>query len=390
MKRLSLVGLFVIFMGVAYGQQIDTVENNTSKVMIRGYGEVHYNQPFSSDKRYNGSLDVHRMVMMLGYSFSSRTSFMTEIEYEHVKELYVEQAYSQHRISSNFSLVGGLILVPMGFINEYHEPTVFNGVERPLIDNNISPSTWREIAFGFKGNSIPLSLDYQFYIVNGFKSYSTTGLLNGKSGFRSGRQRGAEAIASSPNFAGRVHYYGIKGLQLGLSGYYGKTQSPLYNGIEKNDNAALAKADSSVVGLAMVGFDAQYDYAGLELRSQLYLSSISNSDEYNRFTAKSGVPNDLGESMYGYYVEAAYNVLRPFGGTKYQLLPFARFEKYDTHWSVGDVAAKNDAYNVTAITAGLTLRLAKGAVVKTDIQLTKPKSADEYSKVLNFGIGVSF
>ncbi|HPN21622.1 MAG TPA: hypothetical protein PK758_06955, partial [Tenuifilaceae bacterium] len=100
MKRLSLIGLFVMIMGVSYGQQIDSVANNTNKVLIRGYGEVHYNLPFSSNKRYNGSLDVHRMVMMFGYSFSRRTSFMTEIEYEHVKELFVEQAYLQHRLSS--------------------------------------------------------------------------------------------------------------------------------------------------------------------------------------------------------------------------------------------------------------------------------------------------
>lgn len=390
MKRLSLIGLLVASFLVSFGQQADSTKENNGKVIVRGYGEVHFNQPFSSSKRYNGNLDVHRMVMLFGYSFNSKTSFMSELEYEHVKEVYVEQAYLQHRINSNLTLVGGLILVPMGFINEYHEPPVFNGVERPLIDTYISTTTWREIGFGARGNFIPASLGYQFYVVNGFKGYDSGALLNGKNGFRSGRQRGAKSILSSPNFTARLDYYGIQGLQVGLSGYYGNTQSTLYNGIDKNDDAAIVKADSSVVGLAMAGFDVRYNMRGLELRSQVYLASISNSDEYNMLTAKNGTPNDLGQSMFGYYFEAAYNILRPIVKTRYQLLPFVRYEHYDTHWSVGSYIADNDAYNISSITTGLTFHLAKGAVVKTDIQFTKPKGESEYSKVFNFGIGVAF
>jgi hypothetical protein len=118
---------------------------------IGGYGEVHYNQQISGNERYNGKMDVHRMVLFFGYQFNEKTSFVTEIEYEHVKELYVEQAFLNYNIKPNTSIRGGLMLVPMGIINEYHEPTTFNGVERPSVDKYIVPTTWREIGVGVTG-----------------------------------------------------------------------------------------------------------------------------------------------------------------------------------------------------------------------------------------------
>lgn len=138
---------------------------------IGGYGEVHYNQPMSSDVMKNGTLDVHRFVMMMGYQFNDRLQFVTELEFEHVKEFYVEQAFLQYKLNKFINLRGGLILTPMGIVNEYHEPTAFNGVERPQIDNNISPTTWREVGFGITGVILPASLKYQAYVMNGFNSF---------------------------------------------------------------------------------------------------------------------------------------------------------------------------------------------------------------------------
>ncbi|MBK6964386.1 MAG: hypothetical protein IPH20_10735 [Bacteroidales bacterium] len=77
----------------------------------------------------------------------------------------------------------------MGIVNEYHEPTTFNGVERPMVDNKISPTTWREIGFGLSGNIIEASIKYQAYVVNGFNGYNGAGTLNGKNGLRNGRQK---------------------------------------------------------------------------------------------------------------------------------------------------------------------------------------------------------
>jgi len=278
----------------------------------------------------------------------------------------------------------------MGIVNEYHEPTTFNGVERPLIDNTIAPTTWREIGFGITGTILPASMKYQAYLMNGFNGYNGAAKLNGSKGLRSGRQKGAESYISSPNFAGKVEYFGVRGLNIGLSAYLGKTQSTLYDGMDKDDNAAIASADSSVVGISMFGLDARYSLKGLQLRGQLYYSSLSNSDEYNEFTAATnGSLNDLGSAMIGYYVEAGYNVLRTVNTDK-QLVPFVRYEFLNTHSSVENNISKNPSYEKTAITTGLTLALTKGAVVKTDIQFLKNAATDKYAKTFNAGIGVMF
>jgi hypothetical protein len=124
-----------------YTNSADNLLLNDNRLVIGGYGEVHYNQPLDGKVFNNGNLDVHRIVMLLGYNFSDKTQFVSELEFEHVKEVYVEQAFLQHKINSALNFRGGLMLVPMGITNEYHEPTTFNGVERPLIDQYIVPTT---------------------------------------------------------------------------------------------------------------------------------------------------------------------------------------------------------------------------------------------------------
>ena len=375
-----------------YQNIADKLLTSSTKLTIGGYGEVHYHQPFNKDTRQNGELDVHRMVMLFGYQFSDRTQFITEIEFEHVSEVYVEQAFLQHRISKAINFRAGLLLIPMGIVNEYHEPTTFNGVDRPLIDNKISPTTWREVGFGLSGTIQPASLKYQAYVVNGFNGYDTSAKFNGKNGLRSGRQKGASSYISSPNFTAKVEYYGIRGLNVGVSGYYGDTQSKLYNGIAKDDQVALAKADSSVVGISMLGLDARYSIKGLQLRGQLYRVGLSNTDQYNRFTrtTTTGKLNDLGSVMTGYYVEAGYNVFRPFESLKTELVPFVRLEAFDTHAEVADNIARVNSYKSSVITTGLTLKLAQGAVLKADLQFVKPEGASSYSKVFSAGLGVMF
>jgi hypothetical protein len=276
-------------------------------------------------------------------------------------------------------------------VNEYHEPTTFNGVDRPLVDNKINATTWREVGFGFSGIIQPVSFKYQVYLVNGFNGYDGNARLNGQNGLRGGRQKGAESYISSPNFTAKVEYFGIRGLNVGISGYFGDTQSQLYDGIAKEDQAALARADSSVVGVSMFGFDARYSIKGLQLRGQLYRVGLSNTDQYNRFTlTEGGAFNDLGSVMTGYYVEAGYNVFRSIENLKTELVPFIRIEGYDTQAEVANNINRMESYKNSIITTGLTLKLAPGAVLKADLQFIKPKGAGSSSKVFNAGLGVMF
>jgi hypothetical protein len=359
--------------------------STNGNLLIGGYGEVHYNQPLTTNLSQNAKLDVHRLVMLLGYQFNERTQFISELEFEHVKEVYVEQAFLQHRISPAVNFRAGLMLIPMGIINEYHEPTTFFSVERPLTDKYIVPSTWREIGLGFSGTYLPASIKYQLYLVNGFNGYNGAAQFSGSNGLRGGRQKGAESFMTSPALAARVEYFGLRGINVGLSAYSGKSQTTLYDGLDKSDEAALQQADSSRIHTNMLGLDIRYNIKALQFKSQLYYSMLDNTLQYNEFTG-----NNLGESMTGMYAELGYNVLRHVESTESELIPFFRYQYLNTHNSTaGDLAANPD-FERTILTTGINYKPVSGAVFKMDIDFIRDAVSSDYATVLNAGIGVMF
>ncbi|WP_299390205.1 porin [uncultured Gelidibacter sp.] len=350
--------------------------NISSGVTVGGYGEITYNQPEGD----NGELDVQRLVLMFGYKFNDKVQFVTEVEFEHVSEVYVEQAFLQYSLNDNVNLRGGLMLVPMGIINEYHEPTTFNGVERPSMDNSIVPTTWREIGVGVAGTMDDASLRYQAYIFNGFASVNGSKFLGGKDGLRNGRQKGIKSTVDSPNFSAKVDYYGLPGLRLGLSGYVGRSQA-------EDD---VEELEGSSIGISMVGLDARYNFKRFAARGQFVYSSLTDTEAYNElhYDLDANPKQGLGSAMQGWYLEAAYNLL-PMT-KKQQLYAFARYEEYDTNASVSGDLLVNDAYNRSDWTVGLSYKLAPGAVLKADYQFKNDATTASLANQLNFGIGVWF
>jgi len=390
MKRFTLLFL-ILAASITYGQTAQDSINDPQKqlnaaqrilsgnygkaITVGVYGEITYNQPESM----NGELDVQRMVLLFGYKFNDKTQFITEVEIEHVEEVFVEQAFVNYNVVDNISLRGGLMLVPMGIINEYHEPTTFNGVERPAVDNVIVPTTWREIGIGVTGRFPEASIGYQAYIFNGFKSTENkdgevTGFLKGSNGLRSGRQKGIQSTIDSPTFSTKIEYYGLPGLRLGLSGYYGKTQAT--DDVEDIEGANI--------GITMVGFDARYAKRRFTARGQFIYSSLRDTEAYNVLTNR-----DLGSALMGYYGEIAYNLL-PLNKEQ-RLFAFTRYENYDTHASTAGDLDRNDAYNRTDITTGLSYHIAPGVVIKGDYQFRSNNAENsDVNNRLNFGIGVWF
>lgn len=201
-----------------------------------------------------------------------------------------------------------------------------------------------------------------------------TGVLKGSNGLRSGRQKGIKSTVDSPTFSTKLEYYGLPGLRLGLSGYFGKTQAD-------DDIEGL---DGANVGISMVGLDARYAYNRFTARGQFIHASLSDTEEYNTATGK-----DLGSAMQGFYVEGAYNLLPRSNEQK--LFVFTRYEQYDTHNSTDGALVRNDAYNRTDITSGLSYHIAPGVVLKGDYQFRdNALSGDNVDNQLNFGIGVWF
>ncbi|MCL6265250.1 hypothetical protein [Flagellimonas myxillae] len=350
--------------------------NYASAVTLGAYGEMLYNQPDGQ----NGELDVQRLVVLLGYRFDDRTQFVTEIEFEHVEEVFVEQAFVNYNAAPNFNIRGGLMLVPMGIVNEFHEPTTFNGTERPAIDNVIVPTTWRELGVGVTGRFNSISLGYQAYLFNGFKSAESdgeggvTGILKGSNGLRSGRQKGIQSTIDQPNLSTKLDYYGIPGLRLGFSTYFGRTQA--------TDD--VDTFDGSDVGISMLGLDARYAYQKFTARGQFIHASLSDTDAYNNLTGR-----DLGSAIQGWYVEGAYNLLPT--GNRQKLFVFTRYEDFNTHADTDGTLIANEAYDRTDVTTGLTYHIAPGVVVKGDYQFRSNALEDgDVADRLNFGIGVWF
>lgn len=385
MKKL-LALIITVFVSTSYAQTVpDSLYTNPQNqqnaaqrilsgnintgVTVGGYGEITYNQPEAD----NGELDVQRLVLLFGYKFNDKVQFVTEVELEHVEEVFVEQAFLQYSLNDNVNLRGGLMLVPMGIVNEYHEPTTFNGVERPSIDGSIVPTTWREIGVGVSGRFDEASLRYQAYVFNGFASVNETKVLGGSNGLRNGRQKGIRSTVDSPNLAAKLDYYGIQGLRLGLSGYFGRSQA-------EDD---VEDIDGTSVGISMLGFDARYAYKRFTARGQFIHASINDTKDYNSL-----YDTDLGSALQGYYLEAAYNLL-PLDKEQ-QLYAFARYEDYDTHASVDGGLMKNDSYDRNEITFGLSYKIAPGAVVKADYQIKDNAADSDVPNQLNIGLGVWF
>jgi hypothetical protein len=126
------------------------------------------------------------------------------------------------------------------------------------------------------------------------------------------------------------------------------------------------------------------------MRGQIYYTALSNTDQYNDFTATDDVPNDVGSGMTGYYIEAGYDVLNLYSTAKSELIVFTRYENYNTHFKTTGGLPQNKAYDNQIITCGLTFKIARGAVVKADMQFTRPASLDEFAKTFNAGFGVMF
>ena len=351
----------------SYQQQFLNLSKLESGLTIGGYGEVTYNDYDSGPSE----LDVQRLVMLFAYKFDDRVSFITEVEYEHVKEVYIEQAWLNYALNDNTNLRAGLLLVPMGIVNEYHEPTTFNGVERPTLDNKIVPTTWREIGMGISGRFDNLNMRYQAYIMNGPLSYNGAHKLKGTNGLRSGRQKGAESVGSDANLATRLDYYGILGLRVGLSYYTGKTQT------------IDTSLTGSQVGLNMFGLDARYVKNNFSARYQYINANLSDTNQYNNASGK-----DLGSQMGGYYIEAAYNVL-PIGARQ-RLDLFLRYEDLDQHKAV-DGIEKNLAFHRKEWTVGASYHLSRGSVFKIDYQSkgTAVNNSDAKGQ-FNMGVGIFF
>ena len=361
---------------------IDFDEHTSNQLYTKLYGQIDYNQKIESGKRNAGLLDVHRVVVLFGYQFNRNTQFVSEIEIEHVKELFIEQAYVKHRIAKGINLKTGLLIIPMGLVNETHEPTFFYSVERPLLDKNIIPSTWREIGLGISGIIQKQNLKYQFYLVNNPISYNNGPRINAASGIRSARQKAAESIITSwPGITGQIEYFGIENTKIGLSTFYGKTNTSLYNTLEQIDEASNALIDSSTLKISLTTINATFNKKRYTARGQYSLLAFGDTAPFNQLTN-----SDVPQLMHGFYVLLAYDLLK---NDIESFSPFVRFSHINQQLKLSSGQTKNRELSKNIITLGINYKPHPGVVFKADYQIFKINSGQNYQQ-FNTGVGVWF
>lgn len=332
----------------------------TGTLSIRGYGEVIGNQAIEGP----GTWDARRFVLFTGYKYDANTAVVTEIEVEHATEVYLEQAFVQHRLRPGVNFRAGLMLIPMGIANEYHEPTTFHGAERPYVDQVVVPSTWRELAVGFQGFLPRYTLGYQVYAVNGLRSFDgQKALFTGDKGLRGGRQKGRQTLANHPGVVGKLEYGGLRNTLVSLSYYAGQTESP-------SDDAKAGRVDSTTVLLQMSSLDLRWATQRLQFRAQGTLAHLGGAEAY-RFRTGSTIATWIG----GAYAEGAVQVLP--ARSPYSCWAFSRYSFVQT-----------GAEPVQLWTQGLSFFLNSGVVLKLDSQQRRTPS--DVAWTVNSGFGFWF
>ncbi len=373
-------------------QRVDAASASASSTSIGGYGEIAVRgtrKGRDGEREWTG--DVARLVVFVAHSFSPEISVYNEIEVEHAQAcascggaVELEQARVDFNLldEDKLTLRGGLVLVPMGIVNVWHEPPIYHGVVRPRFDTVILPSTWRELALGFE--SRPLDpVRVEAYVMSGF---DPTGFS--ASGLGGGRQNGSLARLDAPAFVGRVEVEPLLGAVVGVSGYAADA-GPNADFYDRRGEPAELRLPvfgySLDVRFRKMGFDWRFVYADWSLPESGALMAAYDATGSRLFSdATSPVPTRIR----GAYVEAAYDVLYPFG-LSHQLLPFARIERDDTQAAVPDGFEQNPTQIVREYTFGLTYRPIPQVVLKADLALRNRRLGVDESSI-GFGGGFMY
>lgn len=391
MKKIGFTALFCLFLGCVFAQEAtlqslekeikqlkETIKEQDKKIeananaieskqsdhysfgkntTIGGYGELHMNQLWEKDDSTTSKreIDFHRFVLFFEHKFTDNIKFFSEIEIEHVissaedkGEVELEQAFIDFQYSTNHHLIAGIFLMPIGFINETHEPNTFYGVERNLVERNIIPATWWEGGILFKG-SITDKISYDAALHSGLNTDASTSYA-----IRDGRQQVSEAQARAFGLTTRISYKPIAGLDLNLALQY---QSDL-----------TQKSEPESVSAFLFNFNVAYQIKGFGIKA-LFANWEVNGDG----------PEAIGaDRAYGYYVEPSYRINDQWG-------VFARWSHYDTKAGSNGGESGKSVANI-----GVNFWPHESVVVKLDFedQYNENDQGERYG--VNFGLGYQF
>ncbi len=320
-----------------------------SKTSLGGYGEHHYNNNQGTD---GDQVDAHRFVLYIAHQYSETIRFFSEVELEHSLagegkpgEVELEQAFIEWDYSENHSVQFGQFLIPVGILNETHEPDTFYGTERNKVESEIIPATWWETGVMLTGE-LSEGLSYNFAVHSGLEVP-----VSGDSNYRirSGRQKSAEATADDLAATARIKY-ASNGVELAATVQH---QSDITQGSIPGETQSATLFETHAVAtsgpITLKALYAQWDV------------------DSSAFEA-AGV-----DTLSGFYVEPSYKITEKLG-------VFARYSE----WERGDKATTNDRDSVDV---GLNYWLNPNVVLKADYS---DFSTDVGNDTFNLGVGWSF
>jgi hypothetical protein len=352
------------------GPSAASVYERKSGVSIAGYGEMLFQRLDASNESgsrlgADSSIDLLRAILYTGYRFNDRFLFNSEVEFEHGgDEISIEFAYLEYQINRHLSVRGGNLLVPLGLVNEFHEPNVFIGTRRPETERRIIPSTWHENGAGLVGTAGPVT--FRAYAVNGLNATGFTA-----AGIRGGRQGGAEATANNWAFAGRADVAPIPGVFAGIGLYQG--------------GSGQGEIDGTDVGTTIVELHGQAQIRGFDVRGLFARAHLDDAGRLNEALGLAGRAS-VGETMAGGYGQVAYNLLSQ-RSSRLSLAPFYRFEQLNTQHRVPSGYVADPARDMRMHVLGVELKPIPAIVVKADYQITSNKARtgrDQFSVALGY------
>ena len=373
MKFDSTLTAAVLTVGLGFGFLPSPVAAQTypSTGPLSGYMDFHFNKLENTD----GSLDFHRFVLILNHSFSPRIRFVGELELEHAfvegleegGEVELEQAYVDFLLTRSFNIRAGMLLVPMGIINERHEPPVYHGVERPFVDTVIIPSTWFDTGAGVHGE-IGRGIRYRAYAMAPLNALE----FSAGDGIRGGSQQGSASNVRSVAFAGRTEYVGVPNLTIGASVWHGRSDFEL-----RRLHVPVRVAD----------VDVRFKQRRLETRAQLAHVSIGDAAAVNDAVQRiTGISPNVARGLRGFYGEASYRVWA--AGPSKDLVGFFRYENFDTQFRMPAGFIPLKEFDRDAFVVGVTYFPDPDVAVKADyIRQRNQSGVVKSPNSFNVGLG---
>lgn len=339
---------------------IQKLANFADKTSIGGYGELHYNnlsgKGGASDK---DEIDFHRFVLFFGHEFTDNIRFFSELELEHslVKdtddgsnggEVELEQAYIDFDLNEQHTARAGLFLLPVGIINETHEPPTFYGTERNPVEKNIIPATWWAAGAGAHGE-LGAGFSYDAYIHSGLN-------VDDSFSVRGGRQKVSKAKANDPAATARLKYTGIPGLELSVSAQHQQNMGQgLVAGLDSG-NLIETHAIWSTGPFTLKALYAAWDIDGSAVKA-------AGADQQK-----------------GFYVEPSYKLSEQLG-------VFARFNQWDNKAGSNSGSAENSEKEQWDF--GVNYWPHEDVVIKADYQYQNNDDGKDQNG-LNIGLGYQF